>query len=452
VSTADGPVTDAEADALFADFAAEPVLVLAVSGGPDSTALMLLAARWRARHQAAPQLRAVTVDHGLRPQSRHEAAAVKRLAASLGVTHRTMRWPGAKPITALQEKARAARYRLLHAAARAARARFVLTAHTLDDQAETVLFRLARGSGLAGLAGMARLVPLTQLIAPTSQVKLSAEAGGLAADADGFFNAPANPHGDPINPHGEERPRGRVSNHASAAHSILRDASLRDAPQDEDKGAEHDENGAWHATRSGGGRAGPKKEVWLARPFLVLPKLRLNTTLSDAGIAYAADPSNDDPRFARTRMRRLMPALAVEGLTPRRLALLARRARRSEAALEAVLENTAARLGLHRGIASIAFDAQDLCEMPAEIVLRILGRAIDILGDEGPVELAKLETLSADLDQAMRGTGMRFRRTLAGAMVSLQRRRIIIVRAPPRRRPRGRTPEMRASGARGLPG
>jgi tRNA(Ile)-lysidine synthetase-like protein len=430
VSTVDGPVTDAEADALFADFAAEPVLVLAVSGGPDSTALMLLAARWRARRQAAPHLWAVTVDHGLRPQSLEEAAAVKRLAANLGIIHRTVRWQGAKPVTALQEKARAARYRLLRVAARTARARFVLTAHTLDDQAETVLFRLARGSGLAGLAGMARLVPLAQLIAPTSRWSQSAEAAGLPEDADRQdFHTSAQPHG-------EERPQESISNHASPARSILRDASL----------LAHDAGRAQEGSADG---ARPK-EVWLVRPLLDIPKARLISTLDEAGIAYAADPSNHDPRFARTRWRRILPALAVEGLTARRLALLARRARRSEAALEAMLENAAARIGLRRGIASIAFDAEDLCDMPAEIVLRLLGRAIGILGDEGPVELAKLEALSDDLGQAVRRAGMRFRRTLAGAMVSLQRRRITIVRAPPRRRLRSRTPEMRAS--RGMPG
>src|SRR3984893_10263146 len=183
----DVALSDAEADELFADLAAEPALVLAVSGGPDSTALMFLAAHWRSRRNPAPRLCAVTIDHGLRPEARREAAAVKRLAEKLGVAHRTMRWSGPKPSTGLQEKARAARYRLLHAAARAAKARCVLTAHTLDDQAETVLFRMARGSGLAGLAAMARVVPLAQLLSGKPQAKHARKAAACIADADDRF-------------------------------------------------------------------------------------------------------------------------------------------------------------------------------------------------------------------------------------------------------------------------
>jgi len=154
------PVSDAEAAALFADLAEASGLILAISGGPDSTALMFLMAHWRERLAAGPKLMAVTVDHGLRPQSRREAAAVKRLAAKLGLPHRTMRWSGEKPRTGVQAAARAARYRLLARAAGDAGVRHIVTAHTLDDQAETVLFRLACGSGIAGLAGMAQLAGL----------------------------------------------------------------------------------------------------------------------------------------------------------------------------------------------------------------------------------------------------------------------------------------------------
>ncbi len=102
----------------------------------------------------------------MRAEAAGEAAAVKRLARRLGVAHRTLRWRGKKPKSGLQEAARIARYRLLAQAAERAGYEHILTAHTLDDQAETVLFRLARGSGLGGLAGMAPSSLLPKVLPP----------------------------------------------------------------------------------------------------------------------------------------------------------------------------------------------------------------------------------------------------------------------------------------------
>src|SRR5258708_27397557 len=119
-----------DAKNLFADWKAAPAIVLAVSGGPDSVALMWLAARWRRALVRGPRLIAVTVDHGLRPEAAREARDVKRLARSLDLPHRTVRWAGAKPKTGLPAAARAARYRLLAQAARRNGATPVLTAHT----------------------------------------------------------------------------------------------------------------------------------------------------------------------------------------------------------------------------------------------------------------------------------------------------------------------------------
>jgi tRNA(Ile)-lysidine synthase len=150
------PISTQDAKRLFADWKAAPAIVLAVSGGPDSIAMMWLAARWRRALARGPHLIAVTVDHGLRPEAAREAREVKRLAKTLDLPHRTLRWSGAKPKTGLPAAARDARYRLLAEAARAAGATHVLTAHTQDDQAETLLMRMSRGSGISGLAAMAR--------------------------------------------------------------------------------------------------------------------------------------------------------------------------------------------------------------------------------------------------------------------------------------------------------
>lgn len=333
---AEEAVRDEEANALFRGLEGIGGFVIAASGGPDSTALLLLAARWAKRLRKPPKLLAVTVDHGLRPQAAAEAVAVKRLARRLGVAHRTLRWRGGKPNTGLQEAARLARYRLLVKAAESAGYAHILTAHTLDDQAETVLLRLARGSGLTGLAGMATV----SLISGS---------------------------------------RGR--------------------------------------------------EIFLVRPLLRISKARLIATLRAAGIGFAEDPSNSDPRFTRARLRALMPALAREGLHARGLSRLAGRMRRAEAAIEFAVGAARAALApaawLRRG--PVVIDSARFLDLPAEVGLRLLGRAIAHTGDEGPVELGKLEALYDALRQAPR-----LRRTLAGALVTLAGERLTIERAPAR--------------------
>lgn len=345
------PISARAAKQLFAGLKSAPALVLAVSGGPDSVALMWLAARWQRGLARGPLLTVVTVDHGLRPEAAREAREVKRLATELGLPHRTLRWRGAKPKTGLPAAAREARYRLLVQAARAAGASHVLTAHTRDDQAETMLMRLVRGSGLAGLSAMARL-----------------------SERDGIV---------------------------------------------------------------------------LARPLLDVPKSQLIATLKRAGIGFADDPSNRDTNFTRPRLRALLPQLAAEGGDARSLARLAARLARANAAVEVLADGAERFLRLRdRGDASHAgirsFEASAFALLPEEVRLRLLLRAINALGHEGPAELGKVETLLAALDQAIAiGPGARRRagangrailkQTLAGALISLAGGRIQIVPAPARR-------------------
>ena len=137
-------------------------IAIGVSGGSDSMALLHLFAAW-ARRRPKVRLVAFTVDHGLRATSAAEAKQVAAWCHALGVDHRILRWRGDKPRTGLQAAARAARYRLLGDACRRFRLGALAVAHNVEDQAETVLLRLGRGSGLDGLSGMAVSRPLDDL-------------------------------------------------------------------------------------------------------------------------------------------------------------------------------------------------------------------------------------------------------------------------------------------------
>lgn len=350
-AAADEPISEVEAALLFNTLLQFPAVVLAVSGGPDSTALMWLAARWRDRLKHPPKLIAVTVDHGLREGSAREALAVKRLAGKLKVAHRTLRWTGFKPKTGVQEAARKARYSLLATAAKKVGAKRIATAHTLDDQAETILFRMARGSGIAGLKGIARASTL---------------------------------------------PLGGVPS--------------------------RDEWTGWREDRA---------SIDLVRPFLPIPKSRLIATLTAAKVSFSDDPSNRNLRFARPRLRELMPLLAAEGLDAARFDALARRIGRADDAIESAVDDAEARLCSGQGSISIA--AEGFPGLPYEVAQRLLGRAIARVGHEGPVELGKLEDLfEAILVNWMPETWL-FRRTLAGAMITLSGGKLTIERAPPRR-------------------
>lgn len=163
-------------------------LLLAVSGGPDSMALTDLVQRgWLGPVSAA------TVDHGLRPESADEAKMVARFCASTGMRHAVLR-PD-QPITgSLQSAARAARYALLAAHADAIGAAFIVTAHHADDQLETMLMRLARGSGVDGLAGVR--ARNGRIVRPLLGFRKAELVGHCERNAIGFVEDPSNANAD----------------------------------------------------------------------------------------------------------------------------------------------------------------------------------------------------------------------------------------------------------------
>jgi tRNA(Ile)-lysidine synthase len=199
---------------------------LAVSGGPDSLALLLLATAAR-----PGRVEAATVDHGLRLESAGEAAMVAALCDKLGVRHQALLADWSEPPTAnVQAEARALRYRLLNDWAVERALPFLATAHHADDQAETLLMRLARGAGVRGLGGTRARRALSEdvtLIRPllgwrkAELVRLVAEAGIEAVDD------PSNR--DPKHDRSRIRKLLEKSDWADPARLAASAAALRDA-------------------------------------------------------------------------------------------------------------------------------------------------------------------------------------------------------------------------------
>lgn len=299
-------------------------IALAVSGGPDSMALAYCVKRWGLRDCVA-----LIVEHGLRPESAEEAACVRTRLLDMGVAAEILPWTHGDLSGRIHEIAREARYGLLFAACRRLGAGDLLLAHHSGDQAETVLMRLAKGSGIDGLAGI--------------------------------------------------------------------------PPQQEREG------------------------IRLVRPFLGLTKERLIATCDAAKIAYVTDPSNASAKYARGRLRKILPLLEAEGLSVGNLTMLATRAREAKEALGFVTAEflkTAARAEIG---GTVCLKRQSLRDIPRAIALRALTAALRLVHDDAyPPEYAPLSAL---LDEVVQG-GKSATRTLYGCMVSVSANKVTVLREP----------------------
>ncbi|MBM3618253.1 MAG: tRNA lysidine(34) synthetase TilS [Alphaproteobacteria bacterium] len=299
-----------------------PSLAVAVSGGADSIALALLAKEW-ADARSIP-LVAFTVDHALRPDSADEAAQVAAWLSKRGITHRILRWEHREaPSANIQAAARCARYRVLAEACAEAGIRHLLLAHHQDDQAETFLIRLHRGSGVDGLAAMR----------PVSQ---------------------------------------------QGALTVL-------------------------------------------RPLLDMPKTALIAYLEAQNQPWVEDPSNQNLRHTRVKMRQALPALeAATGITAQHFAATsARMARASDYLRQQTALARESCLTLHdEGYITLHLPEYQL--LHPEIALRVLADVFRLMNhDAYRPRFSELEALHASLPEA---------RTLGGCQFIPKHGKMLVVR------------------------
>jgi len=199
-------------------FEARPFIAVAVSGGPDSLALVLLAEKWARR--CGGRAWALTVDHGLRPESAAEARTLAGWLAARAIQHEILMWEGDKPASGIQEAARDARYQLMAEWCRTHGCLHLLAGHHREDQVETHLIRRRAGSGSDGLAGMSAVRELAdcRLVRPLLSVPRARLLAVLADEGQPFLSDPSNRN--PV----FERARLRLADEASGG-------AVREAPE-----------------------------------------------------------------------------------------------------------------------------------------------------------------------------------------------------------------------------
>ncbi len=279
---ASGPVGGIEAAELFEDFQKYKHLAIAVSGGADSVALMWLMARWRDAGGELPRLSVLSVNHGLRAASAGEVEQVGQWARGMGFEHHVLSWHGDKPESGVQARARRARYRLMAGWCRERQADGLVLAHHMEDQAETLLMRLGRGSGIDGLCGM-------------------------------------------------------------------RSASWREG-------------------------------VLFLRPLLDVPKERLVATLRRAGQLWLEDPSNQDLRFERVRIRRMLGQLDDAGAMVRGLCRSAKSLAKTRDMLDAMADILLEEAVIFSPAGWCRLDLRKMKEAEHETGLRLFSRVLLAVG------------------------------------------------------------------------
>ena len=295
-------------------------LAVAVSGGPDSMALCHVLHDWCVREDRV--LHALIVDHGLRDESADEAKGViKELPEA--VIGKILKWDAPKNVR-VQEEARNARYALMAHYCAAHDIQHLFLGHHRDDQAETVLFRLAKGSGLDGLCGM--------------------------------------------------RP---VQN--------------------------YDEN------------------LKLLRPFLEFEKSDLLEYCEKNEIQYVQDPSNENEKFARVRLRQSREILEEEGLSAKRLSLTAKRLNRARNALDQISENEYKNSLFKKDTKQIVLNFKSLQNNPDEIILRVILRAVADLQPEQDYapRMERVESILYDLISFQNDSVAFRKRTLGGVIFEI---------------------------------